>query len=250
MKTQIQLSSIKRAGFAVLCTLISGLSFSQSSGESSTSDFYLAGSGYQVESEYDKWPAYSFSLNAADILVMGPLLEADFKIAKKTYLGAFYVNHYMGLLAGPLIFDSDITAHSPKSMGGGIHAKHYFKQNIVQNAWYCGLYLGYSYNEATYHSGYPHEKVEKLHDLLFFASGGRRWNLGKHFYILTGLQFGIAYTINDDTYSSYTLDPATGTYIKEESYYEEWPSDIYPYPIPELTIGVNFKKSSTPKSGL
>ncbi len=205
---------------------------------------------FRIESAYDKWPSYSFSLNVGDILVMGPLLEADFKIAKKTYIGAYYVYHYMGVLAGPLIFDSDITAHSPKSMGAGILAKHYFKQNIVQNAWYCGLYIGYSYNEAAYHSGYPNEKAEKLHDLIFFASGGRRWNLGKHLYILAGLQFGFAYTLSDELYSTYTLDPETGTYIKEESFNTDYPADIYPYPLPELTIGINFKNSSAPKSGL
>ena len=232
---------VKPACFAVLCILISGLSFSQSSGGSSSGDFNLSGSKFQdEESVYDKWPSCSFSLNVADILVMGPELEANFRIAKKTYLGVFYVNHSMGLLAGTLIFDSDITAHSPKSMGVGITAKHYFKQNIVRNAWYCGLYLGYSYNEATYHSGYPNERVERLDDILVFASGGRRWNLGKYIYFLTGLQFGFAYTFNDDIYSSYTLDPKTGTYIKEESYYMAWPTDIYPYPVPELTIGINF----------
>lgn len=241
MKTLIYLISIKRAGFTVLCILISGLSFSQSPGGPSSGDLNLPGSEFQdEESVYDKWPAYSFSLNVADILVMGPEIQADFRIAKKTYLGAFYVNHSMGLLAGQLIFDKDITAHSPKSMGVGITAKHYFKQNVVRNAWYCGLYLGYSHNEATYHSGYPNEEVERLNDLLLFASGGRRWNLGKYFYILTGLQFGIAYTFSDDIYSSYTLDPETGTYIKEESYYMAWPTDIYPYPVPELTIGINF----------
>ena len=241
MKTLIQSIPIKPACFAVLCILISGLSFSQSSGGSSSGDFNLSGSKFQdEESVYDKWPSSSFSLNVANILVMGPELQADFRIAKKTYLGAFYVNHSMGLLAGTLIFDSDITAHSPKSMGVGITAKHYFKQNIVRNAWYCGLYLGYSYNEATYHSGYPNERVERLDDILVFASGGRRWNLGKYIYFLTGLQFGFAYTFNDDIYSSYTLDPKTGTYIKEESYYMAWPTDIYPYPVPELTIGINF----------
>jgi hypothetical protein len=241
MKTQIHLSSIRRAGFAVLCILISGLSFSQSSGGASSGDLNLPGNEFQdEESVYDKWPSSSFSLNAAGFLVMGPILQADFRIAKKTYLGAFYVNHSMGLFAGTLIFDSDITAHSPKSMGVGITAKHYFKQNVVKNAWYSGLYLGYSYNEATYHSGYPNERVERLDDILVFASGGRRWNFGKYVYFLTGLQFGFAYTFNDDTYSSYTLDPGTGTYIKEESYYEAWPNDIYPYILPELTIGINF----------
>jgi len=232
---------IKPACFAVLCILISGLSFSQSSGDSSSGDFNLSGGKFQdEESVYDKWPSSSFSLNVANILVMGPELQADFRIAKKTYLGVFYVNHSMGLFAGTLIFDSDITAHSPKSMGVGITAKHYFKQNVLRNAWYCGLYLGYSYNEATYHSGYPNERVEKLDDILVFVSGGRRWNLGKYIYFLTGLQFGVAYTFNDDIYSSYTLNPATGTYIKEESYYMAWPNGIYPYPMPELTIGINF----------
>ena len=241
MKTLIQLSSIKRAGFAVLCILISGLSFSQGLEASSSGDFNLTGSEFQDEvSVYDKWPSYSFSLNVANILVMGPELEACFRIAKKTYLGAFYVNHSMGVFAGTLIFDSDITAHNPKSMGVGITAKHYFKQNVVRNAWYCGLYLGYSHNEATYHSGYPNEEVERLNDLLFFASGGRRWTLGKYFYVLTGLQFGFAYTFSDDIYSSYTLDQETGIYVKEESYYMAWPTDIYPYPMPELTIGINF----------
>jgi hypothetical protein len=243
MKTQFQLTSIKRAGFAVLCILISGLSFSQSPGGSSFDEFYLPGSEFQdEESVYDKWPAYSISLNAADIIVMGPMLEADFRIGAKgkTYLGVFYVNHGMGLLAGQLIYDKDITSHSLKSMGAGIHAKQYFKQNIKRNAFYCGLYLGYSYNEAVYHSGYPNEEVEKVKDLLLFASGGYRWNFGKYLYVLTGIQFGFAYTFSDDIYSSYTLDPVTGTYLKQTSYSMELPSDIYPYPLPEITIGIAF----------
>ncbi len=86
----------------------------------------------------------------------------------------------------------------------------------------------------------PNEKVEKLNDLLLFGSAGRRWNLGKHLYVLAGIQFGLAFTFSDDTYSSYTLDPETGTYLKEESYYMEWPSAIYPYPLPELSIGIAF----------
>ena len=243
MKTKIQLSSVKRAGFAVLYILISGLSFSQSPGGSSSGEFNLPGSEFQgEESVYEKWPAYSISLNVADILVMGPMLEADFRIGAKgkTYLGVFYVNHGLGLFAGQLIFDEDISSHSLKSMGAGIHAKQYFKQNIKRNAFYCGLYLGYSYNEAVYHSGYPNEEVEKVKDLLLFASGGYRWNFGKHLYVLTGIQFGFAYTFSDDIYSSYTLDPLTGTYLKQTSYYMEWPSDIYPYPLPEITIGIAF----------
>ncbi len=111
MKTQICLISMKRAVFAVLFMLISGLSFSQSSGGSSSGDFNLPGSEFQdEESVYDKWPSYSVSLNVADILVMGPLLEADFRIGAKgkTYIGVFYVNHGLGLLAGQMIFDEDI----------------------------------------------------------------------------------------------------------------------------------------------
>ncbi len=243
MKTQIQLSSIKRAGFAVLFILISGLLFSQSPDGSSSGEFILPGSVFQDdESVYKKWPAYSISLNAADILVMGPMLEADFRIGAKgkTYIGVFYVNHGMGLLAGQLIYDKDITSHSLKSMGAGIHAKQYFKQNIKRNAFFCGLYFGYSYNEAVYHSGYPNEEVEKVKDLLLFASGGYRWNFGKRLYVLTGLQFGLAFTFSDDIYSSYTLNPETGTYLKQESYNMEWPSDIYPFPLPEITVGISF----------
>ena len=243
MKTWMHFSSVMRAGLAVLSLLISGLSFSQSPGGNLSGELNLTGSLFQdEESVYDKWPAYSLGINAADILVMGPMLEADFRIGAKgkTYIGVFYVNHGLGLFAGPLIFDKDISSHSLKSMGAGIHAKQYFKQNIKRNAFYCGLYLGYSYNEAVYHSGYPNEEVEKVKDLLLFASGGYRWNFGKYLYVLTGIQFGFAYTFSDDIYSSYTLDPETGTYLKQESYYMEWPSDIYPYPLPELTIGIAF----------
>lgn len=243
MKAKIPLSSIKRAGFTVICILISGLSFSQYSGGSSSGSIIPPGIEFQDEvSVYDKWPAFSLSMNVADIIVMGPMLEADFRIGPKgkTYLGVFYVNHGLGLFAGQIIFDKDISSHSLKSMGAGIHAKQYFKQNIKRNAFYCGLYLGYSYNEAVYHSGYPNERVEKLKDLLLFASGGYRWNFGKHLYVLTGIQFGLAYTFSDNLYSSYTLDPETGTYLKQESFYMEWPSDVYPYPIPELTFGISF----------
>jgi len=232
--------SIKQADFIVLFFLISGLSFSQSLTGSSTGDFNIPQDELRIESENEKWSFFSLSLNAGDFLVMGPLLQADFRIEKRTYAGVFYMYHYMGLLAGPLIFEKDITAYSPKSMGAGITAKHYFKPNEKQNAWYCGIYVGYSYNEAFYHSGYPNERVEKLKDLIVFASGGYRWNLGKRFYVLTGLQFGFAYTFNDNIYSSYTLNSETGTYLKEESFYMKWPSEIYPYPLPELTIGINF----------
>jgi hypothetical protein len=240
MKTLILSMSIKRAGFAFICYLISSSTFSQSLTGSLTGDFNLPQDNLKIESEDAKWPSISLSLNAGDFLVMGPLLQADFRIAKKTYIGVFCIYHYMGLFAGQLIFEKDITAYSPKSMGAGITAKHYFKPDEKRNAWYCGIYLGYSYNEAFYHSGYPNERVERLDDILLFASGGYRWNLGKRFYLLTGLQLGIAYTFKDNIYSSYTLNPETGTYIKEESFYMKWPSDIYPYPLPELAIGINF----------
>jgi hypothetical protein len=240
MKKLIRSMLVKRAGFAFMFYLICGLSFSQSLTGSYTSDFNLPQDELKIESEDEKLSSFSLSLNAGDFLVMGPLLQADFRIARNTYIGVFYVYHYMGLFAGPLIFEKDITAYSPKSMGAGITAKHYFKPNEKQNAWYCGIYLGYSYNEAFYHSGYPNERVERLDDILLFASGGYRWNLGKRFYLLTGLQLGIAYTFKDNIYSSYTLNPETGTYVKEESFHMKWPSEIYPYPLPELTIGINF----------
>jgi hypothetical protein len=182
------------------------------------------------------------NLNIGDILVMGPELQADFRIGEKgkTYIGVFYVNHGMGIFTDQLIFEKDISGHGLKSMAGGIQAKQYFKQDVKRNAFYCGLHLGYSFNEATYHAGFPNERVEKLNDLLVFVSGGYRWNIGKRLYVLTGIQVGFAYTFSDDIYSSYTLDPETGTYIKQRSYYMEWPSDIYPYPVPEISIGIDF----------
>jgi hypothetical protein len=232
MKTLIQSMSFKPACFTILFYLISSLSFSQSLASSSTSNLNLP--------EDEEWPSISLSLNAAGFLVIGPVVQVDFRIAKKTYLGAYYMYHHMGLFAGTLIFDSDITAFSPKSMGAGINLKHYFKVNEKRNAWYFGIYLGYSYNEATYHSGYPNEKVERVDDILLFGSGGRRWNFGKHLYVLTGLQFGIAYTYDGKIYSTYTLNSQTGTYIKEETLFDDYSRDIYPYPLPELTIGINF----------
>jgi len=240
MKTFIQSVSIKAACFSILFYLISSLSFSQNLASSSTSNFNLLEYGQQIKSEDELWPSIGLSLNTAGFLVIGPVVQVDFRIAKKTYFGAYYMYHYMGLLSGTLIFDSDITAFSPKSMGAGVTLKHYFKVNAKRNAWYCGIYLGYSYNEATYHSGYPNEKVERVDDILLFGSGGRLWNFGKHFYVLTGLQFGVAYTYDDKTYSTYTLNSLTGTYIKKETLFDDYPSEIYPYPLPELAIGINF----------
>jgi hypothetical protein len=232
--------SIKRAGIAISFYLISSLSLSQSLATSSTDNIDLKKEKTQIKSEDEKWPSVSLSINAAGFVVMGPILQIDFRIAKKTYIGTFCMYHYMGLFAGTLIFDRDITAFSPKSVGVGINAKHYFKPNEKHNAWYCGIYSGYSYNEATYNSGFPNESVEKLKDLLLFGSGGRRWNFGKHLYVLAGLQFGVADTFEDKIYSSYVLNPETGTYIKKETFYKDWPTDIYPYILPELTIGINF----------
>ena len=239
MKTLILSNSIKQAAFAIVFYLIPSLSISQSLAGLSTSNINPHQEKSQIKDEDEKWPSISLGLNTAGFLVMGPVVQVDFRIAKKTYIGAYYMYHYMGLFAGKLIFDNYITAFSPKSMGAGINAEHYFKLNEKRNAWYCGIYLGYSYNEATYNSGFPNESVERLKDLLLFGSGGRRWNFGKHLYVLTGLQFGVADTYEDKIYSSYTLNPETGTYIKKETYYKDWPTDIYPYILPELTIGIN-----------
>ncbi len=206
--------TIKRAGFAILFYLIASLSFSQGLTGYSRSDYNLPEDRSPIESEDELWPSISLSLNAAGFLVTGPIMQADFKIAKRTYIGAYYVYHHMGLFAGKLIFDSDITSFSPKSMGAGINVKHYFKAGEQANSWYCGIYLGYSYNEATYHSGFPNEKVERVNDILLFGSGGYRWNIGKNLYILTGLQLGISYAYDDKFYSSYTLNSETGIFIK------------------------------------
>jgi hypothetical protein len=232
--------SIKPASFTILFYLISSLSFSQSLASSATSNVNLPKEKTLILSEDEKWSSISLSLNAAGFLVSGPIVQVDFRIAKKTYIGAYYINHYMGLFAGTMIFDSDITDFSPKSMGGGINLKHYFKANEKQNAWYFGIYLGYSYNEATYHSGLPNEKVEMVKDLLLFGSGGYRLNFGKHFYGLAGLQLGAAYTYDDKIYSTYILNEQTGNYIKEETLFDDYQSDIYPYILPEITIGINF----------
>ena len=239
MKTPIGSMLTKPAGYAILLFLVSGLSFAQDMTGFSPSDLSLPGGILQAQSDDEKKLSYSLSINVADVLVMGPVIQADCRIAKKTDFGVFFVYHYMGWLAGPLIFEKNITAHSPKSMGGGVYARQYFNLKSL-NPWYCGIYLGYSHNEATYHSGFPNERVEKLNDLLLFASAGRRWNLGKRFYVLTGIQIGFAYTYSDDIYSSYTLDPATGTYLKKESFYMEWPTGVYPYPVPEIAFGIYF----------
>jgi len=240
MKTLIQSMSIKPVSFGILFYLISRISFSQTSDFASAGNFILPAGELQIKTDDEKWPAASLSLNAAGFLVMGPMVQADFRIAKKTYIGAYFIYHYLGLLAGTMIFDSDITAFSPKSMGGGINLKYYFKPNLMRNAWYCGIYLGYSYNEATYHSGFPNERVERVKDILLFGSGGYRWNFGKKLYGLAGVQLGAAYSYDDKIYSIYTLDPETGTYIKGESLHSDYSGEIYPYFLPELTIGINF----------
>jgi hypothetical protein len=235
MKTLIQSLTIKLSSFTILLYLISNLSFSQNIVSSSTSKFNDVKEKSTIKFEDEKWPFFSFSFNAASIIVMGPMAQIDFRIAEKTYVGAYYVNHHMGILASSIIFDSDITDFSPKSMGGGINLKHYFKVNEKLNAWYYGIYLGYSYNEATYHSGLANEKVEQAKDILLFGSGGYRWNFGKHFYGLAGLMFGVADAYDDKLISTYTINPQTGTYL-----YGDYSGDIYPYVLPELTIGINF----------
>jgi hypothetical protein len=189
----------------------------------------------------DKWPFLSIDVNAAGFIVLGPMVNLDFRIAGKTYAGAYYINHKMGLLAGTLIFGSDIDSFSPKSMGFGLGVKHYFKENEKHNAWYFGIDAGYSYNQASYHSGdFDNEKIEKVDNLVFIGSGGYRWNFGKHVYIDLGLQLGIAYALEDKLNWVYTYNATTEKYDKIERLYEDNSGDIYPYINPEISIGIAF----------
>lgn len=113
MKTLILSNSIKQAVFAIVFYLISSLSISQSLAGLSTSNINPQQEKSQIKDEDEKWPSISLGLNTAGFLVMGPVVQVDFRIAKKTYIGAYYMYHYMGLFAGKLIFDNYITAFSP-----------------------------------------------------------------------------------------------------------------------------------------
>jgi hypothetical protein len=240
MKTPFKLLPLRPAGLTVFLFLISGLLFAQTTKGPSFSSLLLSGGGIQSEPEEQKWPFANLGFNAGGLLVTGPMLEVDFRIAKKSYLGLYYVNHYLGFFAGTLIFEGDPISLSPKGMGAGLVFKHYFLPNEKMNSLYAGLYLGYSYNEGTYYKGYPNEGIERLKDILLFGSGGYRWNVGKRLYILTGLQFGIAFTFEDNYYRTYSFDETTGTYFKKEYFAEEYSGEAYPYGLPEITIGIKF----------
>ena len=51
---------------------------------------------------------------------------------------------------------------------------------------------------------------------------------------------GVAYAYDDKLYSSYTLNPGTGLFVKEETLHSDYSGDIYPYPLPEITLGIDF----------
>jgi hypothetical protein len=240
MKTPFKLLSLRQAGLTVLLFVISGLLFAQTPKGPSSASLLLPGHEMQSGTEEQKWPFAHLGFNAGGLIVAGPMLEVDLRIAKKSYLGLYYVNHYLGLFAGTLVFEGDPISFSPKSMGAGLYFKHYFLPNEKMNSLYAGLYLGYSYNEGTYHYGYPNEGVERLKDILLFASAGYRWNVGKRLYVLTGVQFGIAYTVKDEYFRTYSFDETTGTFIKKEYFVEDYNGRAYPYGLPEITIGIKF----------
>lgn len=220
--------------------MISGLLFSQTENEPYSGNLTLQRDQTQSGTEEQKWSLVNIGLDAGGFLATGPVLEINFRVAEKSYLGLFYVNHYLGLLSSSLIFGEDFIHFSSKGMGAGLAFKHYFLPTKKMNALYAGLYLGYSYNEAVYHYGYPNEGVEKLKDILLFGSGGYRWNVGKRLYVLTGVQFGIAYTFDDKYFKTYSFDEATGTLIKNAYLFEEYNATSYPYGLPEITLGIKF----------
>ncbi|MBN2633126.1 MAG: hypothetical protein JXR66_06195 [Bacteroidales bacterium] len=240
MKTPFKLLPLRQAGLTVLLLVTSGLLFAQTTKDPSSVSLLLPGDGMQAGAEEQKWPFAHLSLNAGGFLVMGPVLEIDFRIAKKSYLGLYYVNHYLGLFAGTLVFEGDPISFSPRSMGAGLFFKHYFLPNEKMNSLYAGFYLGYSFNEGTYHYSYPNEGVERIKDILLFGSGGYRWNVGKRLYVLAGVQFGIAYSYEDKYYRTYSFDETTGTFFKKEYFAEEYSAEAYPYGLPEITIGIKF----------
>jgi hypothetical protein len=240
MKTPLKFLPLRQAGLTVLLFVISGLLFAQTPKGPFSASLLTPGEVMKSGTEELKWPFANLSFNAGGLLVAGPMLEVDFRIAKKSYLGLYYINHYLGLFAGTMIFEGDPISFSPRSMGAGLMFKHYFLPNEKMNSLYTGLYLGYSVNEGIYFHGYPNEGTERLKDILLFGSAGYRWNVGKRLYVLTGVQFGIAYTFEDKYYRTYSFDETTGTFIKKEYFAEEYSAEAYPYGFPEITIGIKF----------
>lgn len=240
MKTSFKSLPLRPAGLTIFLFLISCMLFAQTVKGPSTRNLSLLKDEMQSETEEQKWPFVNLCLNTGGFLVAGPMMEADFRIAKKSYLGLYYVNHYLGLFAGKLIFEGEVTYFSPKGMGAGLNFKHYFMPNEKMNSLYAGIYLGYSYNEGFYHYGYPNEGIERLKDILLFGSAGYHWNVGKRLYVSTGVQFGIAYSFEDILYKTYSFDEETGTFIKNEYVSEDYTGRSYPYGLPEITIGIKF----------
>jgi len=232
--------TVRPACLTILLFLISGLLLSQSVKSPFSGSLSLLEYEMQSSQEEQKWPLLAIGINPAGFITIGPMLELNVRIAKKSYLGAYYINHYMGIFGAELMFGESLVKVSPKGMGGGLLFKHYFKPNEKLNAFYADLYAGYSYNEGTYHSGYPNEGVELLHDLYIYGGFGYQYNLGKRFYILTGIQFGVAYAFNDKFYRTYAVDPVTGTYVKQKTYVEEYSGEFYPGAMPDFTFGVKF----------
>lgn len=187
------------------------------------------------------WPRVNMGVNPAGFILIGPAANIEFRLGTKTYAGLYYLNHYLGINAGELIFDNTISSFSSKSMGGGIGIRHYFKPNTRLNAWYVGLSVGYSYNEASYHEGNPErEKVEKVDNVPIIASGGYRWNLGKRFYLNAGLQLGVAIAAIDKLYWVYQYNADLGVYEEKQTVYDDYSGDVYPFINPELSVGVKF----------
>jgi hypothetical protein len=189
------------------------------------------------ESETD-WPILSIGINPAGFLMFGPSVHADVKLFGRTCLSVFYINHSMGMLSEAMVFGDNPRIYGKNCMGFGAGLRQYFKPNEKMNAWYVGIFSGYSYNEATYHEGPPQECTEKEKDVVFAANFGHRWNLSQRFFLASGIIGGISYSNQDRLYSNYVYDYETMNYIQKERLIEDYSGEIYPYLFVEVTLGV------------
>lgn len=240
MKKSIYSILVKPALLTLILFMGSGFLLSQSVRGPSSGSLPVLKDEPQQDPKEQQWPRLTIGVNPAGLLTVGPVMELNVRIAKKTYLGAYYINHYLGIFNAELMFGESQVKVSPVGMGGGLNVVHYFKPNAKLNAFYADFYAGYSYNECTWHSGYPNEGVGFLNDLYFYGGFGYHYNLGKRFFLRTGIQFGVAYAFDDKYYHTYDIDPVTGTYVKKKTYVEEYSGSFYPGAMPDFTFGINF----------
>jgi len=235
-------SNFKLVISLILLTLFicySSISYSQEIALQNTKGIFFKSSAIQKVNADEKMPFISVGFNPAGFLLLGPSIHADIRLFNHTYFSAYYIYHSVGILSGSLIFDDNPREYCKNCMGFGLGIKQLIRPNEKMNAWYIGLFGGYSYNQAIYGEG-TKECTEKVNSIIIAANFGRKWNITKNLYFCAGVLAGTSYGNNDKVYSKYVYNYETANYDLKERIIEDWSGDIYPYVIPELTIGIQF----------